>query len=51
MRNVIEPCREIPVYAQVDVAVRGAPERVILAEEEAAIRRSVAYCRDVLRLL
>jgi sugar phosphate isomerase/epimerase len=30
-------------------SMRGEPERVILAEEEAAIVRSVAYCRGVLR--
>lgn len=30
---------------------RGEPERAILAEEEAAVTRSIAYCRDVLRLL
>lgn len=30
---------------------RGEPESVILAEEEIAVARSVAYCRDVLRLL
>ena len=32
-------------------SVRGEPESVILAEEEAAVVKSVAYCRDVLRLL
>jgi hypothetical protein len=31
--------------------MRGEPERVILAEEEAAIARSVTYCRHMLRLL
>lgn len=29
-------------------SMRGAPASVILAEEEAAVARSVAYCRDVL---
>jgi sugar phosphate isomerase/epimerase len=32
-------------------SMRGEPESVILAEEEAAITRSIAYCRDVLHLL
>jgi sugar phosphate isomerase/epimerase len=32
-------------------SMRGEPERVILAEEEAAIARSIAYCRNVLRLV
>lgn len=32
-------------------SMRGEPESVILAEEEVTIARSVAYCRDVLRLL
>jgi sugar phosphate isomerase/epimerase len=31
-------------------SMRGEPERVILAEEEAAVARSIAYCRDVLHL-
>jgi sugar phosphate isomerase/epimerase len=31
-------------------SMRGEPESVVLAEEEAAIARSVTYCRDVLRL-
>lgn len=31
-------------------SMRGEPEPAVLAEEEAAIVRSVAYCRDVLRL-
>jgi len=29
-------------------SMRGAPASVILAEEEAAVARSIAYCRDVL---
>jgi hypothetical protein len=31
-------------------AMRGAGEATVLAEEEQAIARSVAYCREVLRL-
>jgi len=44
--------RNMPTDADYRIAsMRGEPESVILAEEEAAIARSVAYCRDVLRLL
>ena len=32
-------------------SMRGAPESVILTEEEDTIARSVAYCRDVLQLV
>ena len=32
-------------------SMRGEPEGVILAEEEAAVAKSVTYCRDVLGLL
>jgi len=32
-------------------SMRGEPVSVILAEEEAAVARSIAYCRDVLDLL
>jgi sugar phosphate isomerase/epimerase len=44
--------RNMPARGDYRIAsMRGEPERVILAEEEAAIARSIAYCRDVLRLL
>lgn len=44
--------RNMPTDADYRIAsMRGESESVILAEEEAAIARSVAYCRDVLKLL
>jgi sugar phosphate isomerase/epimerase len=43
--------RNAPARSEDRIAsMRGEPERVILAEEEAAIARSIVYCRDVLHL-
>jgi hypothetical protein len=44
--------RGMPAETDCRIAsMRGEPETAILAEEEAAVVRSVAYCRDVLGLL
>jgi sugar phosphate isomerase/epimerase len=44
--------KNIPPRGDYRIAsMRGEPESEILAEEEAGIARSVAYCRDVLRLV
>ena len=44
--------RNMPIQGEYRIAaLRGEGESTILAEEEAAIARSVAYCRDVLHLL
>ncbi len=44
--------RNMPPQGEYRIAsMRGEKVSTILAEEEASIARSVAYCRDVLRLL
>jgi 3-oxoisoapionate decarboxylase len=44
--------RNMPARNEDRIAsMRGEPESVILAEEEATVARSVAYCRNTLRLL
>ena len=43
--------RDMPPGDYRIAATRGEPEATVLAEEQDAVTRSAAYCRDVLRLL